>query len=141
MNKKVTPETETLLWNAAEAAATLAYAPYSDFHVGAALRTTEGEVVTGCNVENVSYGLTSCAERNAIFRAVAEGERRFKAVAVVTAAESLTPPCGACRQVLVEFAHDGDMEVILANLRGDVRGTQLNVLLPESFSSITPTSS
>jgi cytidine deaminase len=134
-------ETQHQLIAAASAARAHAYAPYSKFQVGAAVLGASGRVFTGCNVENVSYGLTSCAERNAIFRAVVEGERRFSAVAVVTAAESLTPPCGACRQVLVEFAHDGDMEVILANLRGDVRSTQLNVLLPEGFSSFTPTSS
>src|SRR6185437_4778865 len=93
-----------------------AYAPYSRFQVGAAVLGQSGRIYRGCNVENVSYGLTSCAERNAIFGAVLEGERTFRAVAVVTGAEAPTAPCGACRQVLVEFAQGGDMEVVLATL-------------------------
>jgi cytidine deaminase len=115
-----------------------AYAPYSHFQVGAALLALSGRIIGGCNVENVSYGLTSCAERNAVFRAVVEGDRAFSAVAVVTAAETLTPPCGACRQVLIEFAHDGDMEVILAGIDGNVRTTRLSTLLPESFTAFKP---
>src|SRR5690242_13261985 len=84
----------------ATAARERAYAPYSHFLVGAALQGVSGRIYRGCNVENVSYGLTSCAERNAVFQGIAEGEHRFSAVAVVTAAERPTPPCGACRQVL-----------------------------------------
>src|SRR5471030_1443505 len=102
---------QSALIAAATAAHERAYAPYSRFPVGAALLGASGRIHNGCNVENASYGLTSCAERNAVFGAVAAGERTFLAVAVVTAAETLTPPCGACRQVLVEFAHDGDMLV------------------------------
>jgi cytidine deaminase len=132
-------ETQQALIAAATDAHARAYAPYSHFQVGAALLGASGGIFNGCNVENVSYGLSSCAERNAIFRAVVEGEREFSAVAVVTAAETLTPPCGACRQVLIEFAQGGDMEVILAGLNGAVRTTTLSVLLPESFTSFKPT--
>ena len=124
---------------AATAARERAYAPYSGFKVGAALRGESGRVYSGCNVENASYGLTSCAERNAIFTAVCEGERRVVAVAVVTAAERPTPPCGACRQVLLEFAAGGegakDMDVVLATIGGARRGTSLSALLPDSFDS------
>jgi cytidine deaminase len=133
-------ETQQALIAAATSAHSRAYAPYSHFQVGAALLGASGGIFSGCNVENVSYGLSSCAERNAIFRAVVEGEREFSAVAVVTAAETLTPPCGACRQVLIEFAQGGDMEVILAGLNGAVRTTTLSVLLPESFTTFKPTS-
>ncbi len=126
------------LVEAATAARERAYAPYSGFHVGAALLGESGRIYQGCNVENVSYGLTSCAERNAIFHAVAEGERRFTAVAVVTGAPTPTPPCGACRQVLMEFAADGDMEVLMANLAGTRRQVPLSALLPESFRSFEP---
>ena len=131
------------LIDAAPAARERAYAPYSHFQVGAALRGVSGRIYQGCNVENVSYGLTSCAERNAVFHAVAEGERRFSAVAVVTGAATPTPPCGACRQVLAEFAADGDaadgdMAVILATLDGQVRQTRLSTLLPESFDHFEP---
>ena len=126
------------LVEAATAARERAYAPYSGFHVGAALLGESGRVYQGCNVENVSYGLTSCAERNAIFRAVAEGERRFTAVAVVTGAPTPTSPCGACRQVLMEFAAGGDMEVLMANLAGAQHRMPLSALLPESFSSFEP---
>ena len=123
----------------AKAARENAVAPFSKFKVGAALRTKQGKVYRGCNVENASYGLTCCAERNAVFGAVLEGERSFLAVAVVTETDTPTPPCGACRQVLMEFAQNGDMHVILATLGGDRRLTTLNTLLPLSFRKITPT--
>jgi cytidine deaminase len=112
-----------------------AYAPYSGFKVGAALLGESGRIYRGCNVENVSYGLSSCAERNAIFGAIAAGERRFSAVAVVTGASAPTPPCGACRQVLVEFALGGDMDVVMATLAGQRKESRLTALLPESFIS------
>jgi cytidine deaminase len=115
-----------------------AYAPYSRFQVGAALLGTDGQIYPGCNVENVSYGLTSCAERNAIFGAVVRGAQRFTAVAVVTGAETPTPPCGACRQVLLEFAADGEMEVVMASVDGARKTMRLSTLLPESFSSFAP---
>ncbi len=95
-----------------------AHAPYSNFRVGAAVRAKSGRIFTGCNVENSTYGLTLCAERVAIFKAISEGERGFDAIAVVTDTDSLTPPCGACRQILWEFC--GDAEVVLANLKGKV---------------------
>lgn len=93
------------LRSAAAAAAERAYAPYSRFHVGAALLLDDGSIVTGCNVENMSYGLTSCAERNALFRAISEGGpgRRIRAIAVANRNGAASPPCGACRQVLSEF--------------------------------------
>ena len=122
---------------AAAAVRERAYVPDSHFQVGAALLGESGTVYQGCNVENVSYGLSSCAERNAIFGAVARGECSFAAVAVVTAAPVPTPPCGACRQVLMEFAHGGDMQVILATTSGVRRNTMLSALLPESFSSFS----
>ena len=112
-----------------------AYAPYSGFQVGAALLGESGRVYVGCNVENVSYGLSSCAERNAIFRAVGDGERRFTAIAVVTGASTPTPPCGACRQVLSEFAVGGDMDVVMVTTSGTRKTRRLSALLPESFSS------
>ena len=133
-------ETQRALIAAATAAHGRAYAPYSHFQVGAAVLDSGGRIFAGCNVENVSFGLTSCAERNAIFRAVVEGARSIRAVAVVTAAGTPTAPCGACRQVLNEFVVDGDMEVILAGIDGQLRLTRLSTLLPESFSSFTATS-
>ena len=123
----------TPLIEAAIEARAQAYVPYSHFQVGAALLGESGQVHGGCNVENVSYGLSSCAERNAIFGAVGRGERRFTAVAVVTGAETPTPPCGACRQVLLEFAAGGEMAVILATTGGARRVTTLSALLPDSF--------
>lgn len=126
-------QNEQDLIDAATAAHAQAYAPYSRFQVGAAVRGESGRIYRGCNVENVSYGLTCCAERNAIFAAVAEGERRFTAVAVVTAAATPTPPCGACRQVLMEFAADGDMAVVMQTTGGARRETTLAALLPEGF--------
>jgi cytidine deaminase len=117
----------------ARAARRLAHAPYSGFRVGAALRTRSGEVVTGCNVENASYGLTLCAERIAVFKAVSEGIRRFDAIAVVTDSKRLTPPCGPCRQILWEFC--GDILVHLEDLHGKRRTLRLSELLPFPFDS------
>ncbi len=127
------------LIQAATEAHARAYAPYSRFQVGAAVLGQSGRIYRGCNVENVSYGLSSCAERNAIFGAVMEGERQFSAVAVVTGAETPTPPCGACRQVLLEFAAGGDMEVVMVSLNGARKIMRLSALLPESFTSFQPT--
>ncbi len=106
-----------------------AHAPYSNFAVGAALLAKSGRVYTGCNVENASYGLTICAERVAVFKAVSEGEREFEAIAVVT--ENGNTPCGACRQVLMEFG--GDIQVIVADTAGHQRVFVLTDLLPEGF--------
>ena len=108
-----------------------AYAPYSKFKVGAALETTSGKIFTGCNVENASYGLSNCAERTAIFKAVSEGQTKFKRIAIVTSAKELTPPCGACRQVLAEFSPD--IEVVMANTKGKVLSVRLSKLLPMIF--------
>ncbi|MGH9793639.1 MAG: cytidine deaminase [Candidatus Acidiferrales bacterium] len=119
------------LIEAAKAARENAHAPYSNFRVGAALRATSGRVYTGCNVENATYGLTVCAERVAIFKAISEGERGFDAIAVVTDTEILTPPCGACRQLIWEFC--GDAEVILANLSGKSETFRMAALFPRPF--------
>jgi len=116
---------------AARTAREHAHAPYSNFRVGAAVRAKSGRVFTGCNVENATYGLTLCAERVAIFKAISEGERGFDAVAVVADTDSLTPPCGSCRQILWEFC--GDAEVILANLSGKVERYRMSALLPKPF--------
>jgi len=108
-----------------------AHATYSGFKVGAALETAAGIIVTGCNIENATYGLTICAERVAMFKALSEGHRRFRRVAVVADTVEPTPPCGACRQILWEFG--GDLEVILANLRRETGRHQLKSLLPLPF--------
>ena len=110
-----------------------AHAAYSNFRVGAALRATSGRIFGGCNVENATYGLTVCAERVAIFKAISEGERGFDAIAVVTDVESLTPPCGACRQLIWEFC--GDVPVILANLKGKIEIILMRELFPKPFDS------
>ena len=123
-------EFETLI-AAARRARENAHAPYSNFRVGAALRAKSGRIYCGCNVENASYGLTCCAERVAIFKAVSEGERGFDAIAVVTDAETLTPPCGACRQIIWEFC--GDVPVILADLAGNSERMSSAELLPRAF--------
>lgn len=125
-------EYDTLI-SAARQARENAHAPFSNFRVGAALRGKSGRIFAGCNVENASYGLTCCAERVAIFKAVSEGERGFEAIAVVTDAEILTPPCGACRQVIWELC--GDIPVILANLKGKVEHETSGRLLPRPFDS------
>lgn len=108
-----------------------AYAPYSNFKVGAAVLTTDGKIFTGCNVENSSYGLTICAERAAIFNAVSSGYKKFTKIAVVTDSEPSASPCGACRQVIFEFGDD--IEVIMANLKGDIKIMKINELLKDGF--------
>ena len=108
-----------------------AYAPYSKFKVGAALLAKSGKVYTGCNVENASYGLTCCAERNAVFQAVGRGDRDFIAIAIVSDSPEPTAPCGACRQVLNEFAPE--LEVIMAGAKGKVKTRKLKELLPDPF--------
>lgn len=108
-----------------------AHAPYSGFQVGAALETDRGIIVTGCNVENATYGLTVCAERVAVFKAISEGLTKFARIAIVADTEAPTPPCGACRQILWEFA--GDIEVILANLHEEKARYRLAQLLPLPF--------
>jgi cytidine deaminase len=111
-----------------------AYAPYSRFAVGAALLARDGRRFAGCNVENASYGLCNCAERTALFAAIAAGCRPgdFAAIAVVADTEAPVTPCGACRQVLSELC-DADMPVLLANLRGDTARTSVAALLPDAF--------
>jgi cytidine deaminase len=119
---------------AARAARERAYAPYSGFRVGAALRTDQGEVVTAGNVENASYGLAICAERVAVAAAVALGHRRFQAIAVAGPGPDPVPPCGACRQVLREFPRGLDLEVVCAGEAGErLLVTTLGALLPDSF--------
>ncbi len=108
-----------------------AFAPFSKFKVGAAVRTKGGKVFTGCNIESASYGLTVCAERVAIWKAVSEGEKEFTNVAVVADTEELTPPCGACRQIIWEFC--GDVPVTFANLKGNVETVRMKELLPRAF--------
>lgn len=108
-----------------------AHAPYSKFNVGAALEDETGRIHTGCNVENATYGLTICAERVAVFKAISEGARKFRRIAVAADTGALTPPCGACRQILWEFC--GDIEVILANPRGKTETLRLRDLLPRPF--------
>ncbi len=119
------------LVTAARLARERAHAPFSRFKVGAAVEDAEGRIYTGCNIENATYGLTVCAERVAVFKAVSEGARRLRRVAVVADTTTLTPPCGACRQILWEFC--GDAEVILANLRGDTETLRMRDLLPRPF--------
>jgi cytidine deaminase len=123
-------EYEALI-TAAKQARENAHAAYSNFRVGAALRAASGRIFGGCNVENATYGLTVCAERVALFKAISEGERGFDAIAVVTDTDSLTPPCGACRQLIWEFC--GDILVILANLKGKVEITPMKELFPKPF--------
>ena len=118
---------------AAKQARENAHARFSNFKVGAALRTPSGKIFGGCNVENATYGLTICAERVAIFKAISEGERRFDAIAVVTDADALTPPCGACRQLIWEFC--GDVPVILSNLKGKTETIPMHTLFPMPFDS------
>ncbi len=119
------------LINAAVAAREKAYAPYSNFRVGAAILTKEGRYYTGCNVENVSYGLTCCAERVALFKAVSDGERDFEAIAITAGTDEYCAPCGACRQALAEFG--ASIKVFMTNRAGDYRLLTVAELLPEAF--------
>ena len=115
----------------ARLASARAYCPYSRFRVGAAVLTEDGEIISGCNVENASYGLTMCAERNAVFQAVARGKTRFRAIAVYTPTDRPTAPCGACRQVINEFAPDAEIHCVWDG-PGRV-SSSLAALLPEAF--------
>jgi cytidine deaminase len=121
------------LVTAARRARRHAQAAYSKFKVGAALETASGIIITGCNIENATYGLTVCAERVAMFKALSEGHREFRRMVVVAPPEAPTPPCGACRQVLWEFA--GDLELILANAKGETGRHRMSELLPQPFDS------
>ncbi|MDT4966829.1 MAG: cytidine deaminase [Acidobacteriota bacterium] len=104
---------------------------FSNFCVGAAVETDDGKIYTGCNIESASYGLTVCAERVAVWKALSESERHFKRLAVVVDTYPLTPPCGTCRQIIWEFCRNAT--IILANLRGDIEITDMNELLPRAF--------
>jgi cytidine deaminase len=119
------------LVTAAREARDKARATFSNFKVGAALETADGRIITGCNIENATYGLTVCAERVAVFKAISEGLDSFRRIAVVADTRDPTPPCGPCRQILWEFA--GDIEVILANLREETGRYRLSALLPLPF--------
>ncbi|MBN1901535.1 cytidine deaminase [Candidatus Sumerlaeota bacterium] len=131
MLKDIRSETIEELVQRAREAYENAYAPYSHFKVGAALLGKSGTIHTGCNVENASYGLTICAERNAVAKAVSSGEREFSALAIFTGADHPTPPCGACRQVIAEFSED--MPVIMETLQSKRVILSLKDLLPHRF--------
>jgi cytidine deaminase len=124
------PSVEQLV-EAARAARRHAVADFSGFQVGAALETESGEIITGCNIENATYGLTVCAERVAIFKALSDGKRSFRRIAVVADTQDPTPPCGACRQIIWEFC--GDAEVIIANLTDVKKQLPMRELLPLPF--------
>lgn len=119
------------LLDAALSAREHAHAVFSDFKVGAALEDSAGAIHTGCNIENATYGLTMCAERVAVFKAMSEGARRFRRVAIAADTDLLTPPCGSCRQILWEFC--GDIEVTLVNLRGKTEVFRMKDLFPRPF--------
>jgi cytidine deaminase len=123
------------LINKAKNAREHSYSPYSRFKVGAALKTKNGMVFTGCNIENSSYGLSICAEREAIFKAISAGERDLDTIAVVTDSDKLTTPCGACRQVMWEFSKD--MTVVVANLKGKKKEFKIKELLAHPFGKDT----
>lgn len=108
-----------------------AHAPYSQFHVGAALLASSGKIYSGCNVEISTYALTICAERTAIFKAISEGDLHFKAIAVVSDDPGYTPPCGACRQVLMDLA--GNIDFLMVNGKGRVKVLKMRELLPHAF--------
>jgi len=119
------------LMDAAIAARESAHAPFSRFKVGAAVEDEAGRIFTGCNIENATYGLTVCAERVAVFKAISEGARKFTRVAIAADTDTLTPPCGACRQILWEFC--GDVELVLTNLQGKSETLRLGTLFPRAF--------
>jgi cytidine deaminase len=112
----------------------MAYTPYSNFNVGAAVITEDGKIFNGCNIENASYGATNCAERTAIFKAVSEGSKTITAIAIVGDFNTFTYPCGICRQVFVEFAKDENMKVILAKSEDEYIVEELKDILPGAFS-------
>jgi cytidine deaminase len=118
---------------AARLARERAYAPFSTFKVGAAVEDEDGQIYSGCNIENATYGLTICAERVAVFKAISEGASKLVRVAVVADTEKLTPPCGACRQILWEFC--GNAELILANLAGASERLLMSEVFPRPFDS------
>lgn len=120
------------LVNLAKEAQKNAYAPYSKYKVGAAVLCKTGKIFTGCNVENASYGLTNCAERTAIFKAVSEGYKDFEAIAIITPKERYAKPCGACRQVMAEFMTD-EADIILANKGADFIVKKLKDIFPDAF--------
>ena len=122
---------EEAIIEAATGARDCALAQFSKFCVGAALEAEDGTIYTGCNIESSAYELTMCAERVTIWKALSEGARRFRRIAVVADTSRLTPPCGACRQIIWEFC--GDIPVILANLRGDTETLMMSALLPRPF--------
>ncbi len=109
------------------------HSPYSKFRVGAALLTKDGRIFTGCNIENSSYGLTICAERVALFKAVSEGETSFRAIAIASDEDAYTPPCGACRQIIYELA--GDIDILLTKTSGRYRVYKMLEFLPHPFGS------
>ena len=131
LGERMVTDDDRALLSAALEAQQQAYCPFSRYPVGAAVRTTDGDIFTGCNVESASFSLTCCAERVAVFKAVSEGKPKLKACAIVTVEGNPAPPCGACRQVLFEFGRD--MRIVLGNPAGEVRILQLNDLLPDGF--------
>ena len=118
--------------NAAKQSYANAHAPYSNFHVGSAALTKSGKIVQGCNVENASYGLTVCAERNCLASAVVQGETSFSFIVIYTEEERLTPPCGACRQVIAEF-FENDAPIIAVNHKNEKQFWSISELLPDAF--------
>ena len=128
MAEKISDDT---LVNAAAAARENALAEYSGFRVGSAVETEDGEIIAGCNIETSTYGLTLCAERVAIFKAVSDGKRNFKRIAVVADTDRLTPPCGSCRQIIWELC--GDVPVVMTNLAGKTETIHMRELLPNAF--------
>ena len=131
MKKIKQPSRYRKLVEAAKTAKQFSYSPYSKFRVGAALLTVKGKIYTGCNIENSSYGLTVCAERTAIFKAISEGEKNFVALAVVSDAKNSIAPCGACRQVLMDLAKN--IKLVLADRKGSSKIIMLKDLLPYPF--------
>lgn len=138
MNKQ--KKTVDILLERANKVKEKAYAPYSHFHVGAALLTPNGKIYSGCNVENTSYGLTICAERNAIFQMVADGEQKIAELLVIGDTDEYLPPCGACRQVIAEFSTQ-DTIVYMSNRHGNLKKTTVGELVPFIFSLGDPASS
>lgn len=125
-------ETKKKMFNAAHKAQKNAYVPYSEFPLGAAVLTEDNEIYTGVNIENASFSLTNCAERSAIFSAVSDGKRKIKALLIISSTENPVTPCGACRQVIKEFA-DGEIEVIMMTESGEELTMTSNELLPGAF--------